>query len=250
MMQPISLQMYTVRDEGERDYADALRRVAEVGYRAVELAGCPLSASELKQAVSDIGLTISGAHAGYEQLRDNPQEAIDFNLELGIRFLILPCLDEEYRADEEGWKKTGGVMNEIGQRCKENGLVFCYHNHNFEFERFNGRYGLDILAECTESELVQLEADTYWIQYAGEDPAAFISKHRGRCPLVHIKDMAAGPGREFAEVGTGILDWMNIFSACDTSGVEWLIVEQDRCARPVWESIQISLNRLKEMGRV
>ncbi len=47
-MLSIGLQLYTVRDQTEKDFAGTLRRVAELGYTGVEFAGYgDLSAQEM-----------------------------------------------------------------------------------------------------------------------------------------------------------------------------------------------------------
>ena len=92
------------------------------------------------------------------------------------------------------------------------------------------------------------ELDTYWVQFGGCDPAAYVRKLAGRVPLVHVKDMTAGADRAFAEVGEGILDFKSIFAEAEKAGTEWYIVEQDSCARPPIESVAISLRNLKAMG--
>jgi sugar phosphate isomerase/epimerase len=61
--------------------------------------------------------------------------------------------------------------------------------------------------------------------------------------------MTPAPERTFAEVGHGTLDIPGIIAAADAAGAEWLIVEQDRCARPPLESIKMSREYLRSLGR-
>ena len=246
---PVALQMYTVRDESAKDFVGTLRKVAEIGYAGVELAGTGgLSAKELKEVLDDLGLQRAGNHTGMDALRGDLQAAIEFNLEFGNPYVVLPSLPGEWREDGEGFRSACGPLNEVGAACKKNGLTFCYHNHSFEFQKFDGKYGLDILYEGTDPELVKGEVDTYWVQHGGEDPAAYIRKYAGRCPLIHLKDMEDAPDRAFTEVGNGILDFEAIFAASEAGGAEWYIVEQDTCKRPSLESARISFENLKKMG--
>ncbi len=154
------------------------------------------------------------------------------------------------------------------------GLVFAYHNHSFELEKYDGKTGLDILISAT-SRSVTFEIDTYWLQHGGADPAAWVAKLAGRVPLVHLKDMvvatdmharvdrisgesaddfekrvqsAKQPKPIMAEVGEGNMNWPAILQACGAAGVEWYIVEQDLCQRDPFESLTISLRNLHAMG--
>jgi sugar phosphate isomerase/epimerase len=51
-----------------------------------------------------------------------------------------------------------------------------------------------------------------------------------------------------AEVGEGNLNWPAILAACKSAGVEHLLVEQDICYRDPFDSLELSLRNLKEMG--
>ena len=107
---------------------------------------------------------------------------------------------------------------------------------------------MDIIYEKTDPNYFQAQIDVYWVQYAGVDPAAYIRKYPGRCPMIHLKDMEKGPAKAFAEVGNGILDLKEIFAASEEVGVQWYIVEQDTCKRPTLESVKISIDNLRKMG--
>ena len=138
---------------------------------------------------------------------------------------------------------------EVGRRLREEGLSFSYHNHAFEFAHFDGARALDILYDESDPALLQAEIDTYWVQYGGGDPAAWIRKVAGRMPVVHLKDMVIQDNRQvMAEVGAGNLKWPAILEACREAGVEWYAVEQDICQRDPFESLAISYANLREMG--
>jgi sugar phosphate isomerase/epimerase len=122
----------------------------------------------------------------------------------------------------------------------------CYHNHDFEFNQFDGEYLLDLLYANTDPALVQAEIDGYWVQHSGIDPVAYITKYADRTPLVHLKDMTNDGTRFFAEVGTGIVDIDGIIAAATSA--KWLIVEQDQSRSTPMESIAISIANLKAKG--
>lgn len=246
---PVALQLYTVRDEAVKDLTGTLARVAAMGYRGVELAGMGgLSATALRATLDRLGLRCVGSHIGLERLRRELPAVLDEAEALGNRHIVLPALPDEMRTQEAAYLALTGELNDIGAACRERGMALVYHNHAFEFQRFDGRYALDILFDGTDPALVMSEPDVYWMVYAGADPAAWLRNHPGRCPLVHLKDMGPAPQRAFAEVGEGTIDFRPIFAASRIAGVEWYVVEQDRCARPSLESAALSLRHLQEWG--
>jgi sugar phosphate isomerase/epimerase len=245
---PLAVQMYTVREAATQDFRGALRRVAELGYDAVELAGTfDLTASELHQILEALGLKCIGGHVALAHLQQDLDREIETYLTLGATHLVCPWLPPEKRGDEASYRAIAAELNQIGERCRARGLQFCYHHHDFELVQFNGKYALDILLEDSDPTNVQLEADTYWLKFGGADPAAYIRRWAGRVPLVHLKDMSATEPPTFAEVGAGVLDWASIFEAAKASGTQWFIVEQDRCPGDPFESLRISLENYQRL---
>lgn len=241
--------MYTVRDQAAADFPGTLEQVARTGYEGVELAGAGgLSAAQLARILGDLGIRCAGSHEGLDRLESDFNGVVDFQKEIGNRFVVIPWLAEDRRRGAAGWAETAGKMTEIGRKLKAEGLQLCYHNHSFEFEKFDGTYGLDMLYSTADADAVQAELDTYWVKHGGEDPVDYINRYSGRVPLVHVKDMEAGPDRAFAEVGEGILDIRGIFEASERAGAAWMIVEQDTCKRPPLESVKLSLDNIKKMG--
>src|SRR5678816_663196 len=138
---------------------------------------------------------------------------------MGSTNIICPWMPEERRKDAAGWKACAASLNKIARACHERGIDFAYHNHSFEFQKFDGKTGLDIVFENTEPHLVKAELDVYWVKHGGEDPVARINKFGDRVIALHLKDMAAGDDKKFAEVGRGTLDFKAILDAATKNGV-------------------------------
>src|SRR4051812_48611416 len=223
MALPISVQLYTVRDLAATDFAGTMKQVAAVGYRAAEMAGFGnlKTAADARKALDDAGLKVSGSHAPIERLESELEKVLDENETLGNKNVICPWMPEARRKDAAGWKQTAQTLNRIGRACHERGVEFAYHNHSFEFQKFDGQNGLDILFDNCDAHLVKAEVDVYWVKHGGEDPVARINKLNGRVMSLHLKDMAAGDDKKFAEVGTGILDFKAILAAAEKNGVQW-----------------------------
>ncbi len=247
---PVALQLYTVRDQTAVDFPGTVRRVAELGYAGIELAGDGgLTAEQLRALLDETGLRLAGSHVPLERMIEDMDGVIAYYQDLGSPYVGVPFLGEAYRS-AKGFREAARALNRAGAALQEAGMSLYYHNHAFEFEPLGETTGMEILLAETDPDLVGLECDVYWVQYGGRDPAAFITENAGRFPLVHLKDMVGkGSERTFAEVGEGILDFEAIFAASEAQGVSWYIVEQDVCQRPSLDSARISLENLRRWGK-
>jgi len=247
----LALQLYTVRDMAETDLPGTLQKVARIGYAGVELAGFGnlKTARDVKKAVDDVGLKICGAHDGIDELEKDLPKCLAKHTELGNRNICVPWLSDDRRKGAAGWKATAQSLSRIGKQVRAAGFEFAYHNHSFEFEKFDGVSGFDILWSTSDPDALKAELDVYWLQHGGVDPVSYINKLGKRTMLLHLKDMAAGPEQKFAPVGTGILDFKAILEAGSKSGVTWGIVEQDNCyGMPTIESAKISFQNLQALN--
>lgn len=244
-----AIQMYTLRDLTAKDFTGTLEAVAKIGYDAVEFAGYGgLEAKDLKKRLDDLGLRCAGTHEGFERLEKNLDEVIEYNKTIGNRYLVCPSMPGEWRdKGADGFRAFGERMNPIGEKAKKAGMRVCYHNHDFEFAKDNGKYLIDYLFEAADPKLVGAEVDVYWVKRGGEDPAAFILRHVDRCPLIHMKDMADDTDRSFAPVGTGTLDLKAVVAAARKARAEWFTVEQDSSKKPILGEVEISLKNLREL---
>jgi sugar phosphate isomerase/epimerase len=247
MKKPVAVQMYTLREESAKDFVGTLKKVSEIGYDGVEFAGFGgLPALELRQILQDLDLRVAGSHIPLKTLEEDLEQVIEYQNQLGGKHVVCPSMPVERRGKTEEYRKLARFLNEAGERCKAHGLTLSYHNHDFDLLGFDGRPGLKVLLEETNPEWVKMEFDVFWLQKAGEDPAEWIRQAKGRTPLVHLKDMTTDEEQTFAELGTGGVDIPRILKRGEEANVEWWIVEQDRCSRSPFESIQISFHYLKE----
>lgn len=240
---PFALQLYTVRDKLAEDVPGTLKKVKEIGYDNVELAGTwGKTPEEAKAMLGEAGLTPVSAHVGVDAVTKNPDEMIAFAKALDLKFLAMGI----GRSPAEVWVNTGKALNEAGARFREEGIYLCYHNHAAEYELFDGVTGYDLLLRETAPANLGVQIDTYWVKDAGLDPAETILRYAERCRLLHVKDVTDGDPHTFAEVGQGILDWPAIFAAGAKVGAKWYTVEQDRCAVDSIESARISAEFMKK----
>ena len=189
---PVGLQLYTVRDHLSRDYRGTLARIAEMGYRHIEMGGFgPFGVGEWNEVLRQYGLSVCANHIQIEMLEESFSHIAEFNEAIGNRRLVCPYLREERRSDLADYRRTAGTLNSLGRLCRDRGFEFYYHNHAFEFTDLGGTCGFEVLTAETDPELVQFELDTYWVAFGGQDPADWIARLKGRCGVLHLKDMDA-----------------------------------------------------------
>ena len=248
-MAKIGLQLYSIKELTEKDFFGSLEKVAKIGYQGVEFAGFfGAPASELKKVLDDLGIVPCGSHTGIDALEEELNRVIDYNLEIGNQYIICPGLPEHMRDSYDAYLKLADKFNEIGQKCKDQGIQFGYHNHDVEFQKFNGEYGLDILLSNTQPDLVHMELDTFWVEYAGLKSVDFMKKYpKQHSSLIHIKDMKSLDEKISTEVGNGIMDFVEIINLAKELGTKWYIVEQEEFEMPQLESIEKSLEYLNNI---
>lgn len=257
----IGLQLYTLRDDLSKDLEGTLKKVAAIGYKEVETFGYTdgkffgKTVKEFKSILNGLGLNPVSGHYGAGisspdrkgSLSNDWKRAVDDSAELGQKYIMCAYLTPDERKSIDDYKKYAVLFNKSGEICKAAGIQFGYHNHDFEFQKLDGQLPYDIITKDTDASLVKLELDLYWAVRAGLDPVTLFKQHPGRFPLWHVKDMEKGPGKAFAEVGTGAIDFAKIFAARKTAGMTHFFVEQDVCKRPPLEAIAISYGNLVKM---
>lgn len=267
----IGYQLYSARDDAEKDLLGTLKTIKALGYDGIELAGLyGKTAAEFKAAVDEAGLTVISAHVPQKEIEADMFKTIsDYKL-LGCKYIAIPYTDENCRPGGPDFAHTIAVMYRFGRLCREAGMQLLYHNHDFEFGKISGMYGLDFIYAAVDEDLLKTEIDTCWVKYAGEDPAAYVLSYAGRAPVVHLKDYVGVKGGknpyaligmeddsakpdeiefEFRPVGFGCQNFVDVCDASVKAGADWMIVEQDlSVGRPALEAARLSREYLRSIG--
>ncbi len=243
-------QLFTLREylQTPEDINKNLKKVKDMGYNAVQVSGIgPIEPEELKKIVNKYDLKICATHVSFDALKNDLEAEVEKHKLWDCKYVGVGSMPGEYRQGKDGYIRFAREASEIGRELKKNDLQFIYHNHNFEFVKYDGKTGLQILYEESDPEVFDFEIDTYWIQAGGASPVKWIEKMEDRMKVVHFKDMVMdGRDQIMAEVGEGNLDWDGIVKVCKDIGVKWCVVEQDTCQRIPFESLEISLNNIKK----
>ena len=247
----VAAQLYTLRDQMKtpRDIVRGLRRLREIGYRAVQVSGIgPMPAADLRRAMDDEGIACCATHEPGETILKQPDLVAERLGVLGCRVVAFPYPGGVRLASADDVSEFAKRLDGAGRALAQAGITLCYHNHQIEFRRVEGVTILERLFAATNPGWLQAELDTYWVQYGGGDPVDWCRRMAGRLPTLHLKDYAINAAHEavFAEVGAGNLNWPAIIRAADEAGCRWFIVEQDRCPGDPFDSLRQSLAFIQE----
>lgn len=269
----VGIQVYGLRDlleETPEEFETVMREIKEMGYDGVELAGLyGLSPEYVRDTLAKTRLTPISAHVPLTDMMEDAEQVAQVYSSIGCEYVVVPYLPEEYRHMTPGYETIIKELTRIGETMARYGITLLYHNHDFEFVTLpDGSFGFDDIYKRVPADALQAEPDTCWIKVAGQDPAAYVKKYAGRCPIVHLKDfiMEGKPANlykligieteeqaesegvfEYRPVGFGQMIWEPVLDAVVEAGSKWVVVEQDEhydltpleCARRSREYLKI-----------
>lgn len=280
-MAKIGVQGSTVKQQfQELGVYETMKKLSEIGYKSVEISQIetsPENIEAIKKACQDFDMEVAAMSASLEpQVKDGESltthydkivadcKAVNADL-LRIGMLPIPAM-----ASLDLVLEFCEKVNDVTQKLKEDGITLYYHNHHVEFRKYDGKFLLDIIRE--KAPLLGFELDVHWIQRGGANPLEVIRDYNGKVELIHLKDYRVGelPQEavdalfegdasefmdsfnnliEFAELGTGSLPLKEIIEESLSSGVRYLLVEQDDTyGVDPFESLKVSYDHLVELG--
>jgi len=225
----IAVQLWSVRETLKEDFEGTLESLSDQGFDGVEFAGYfgtyEDRPAELKDFLTSIGLTGSGAHVPFTQLNQAFAETIAFYQKLGVNTLIIP-LDERAFSDD-GVDVLVNDLVLLSEKMKPLGMKIGYHNHAQEWSEFGEKTYFEYIGDRTPASVV-LQQDVGWTLAAGQDPIAFTEAYPGRILTTHFKS----PAREHSDhppiIGSDGIGWDAIYeSAVEIGGAEWIVIEQE-----------------------
>ena len=245
----VGIQLYTVRNEMLADATGTLKQLAKIGYKELESARSEkglyygLQPKEIKKITEDLGMTLRSGHVHIDKDWDRTVAAA---AETGQDYLICSSLPSTGQT-VSNYKHVADMFTKAAEDCKKAGMVFGYHNHEYEFEKENGQVLYDVLLDNTDPELVKMEMDLGWAILTGNDPVDYFNRYPGRFPLWHLKDMDKAK-QESTEFGKGAIDIKKMLQVADKSGMKYFFVEQEEYAGAPMESVKHNYNYLQKLS--
>jgi sugar phosphate isomerase/epimerase len=248
----LSIQLYTLRSLG--DFDRVLDTVKQAGYGYVETVGSHLDdADNVRSKLDARGLKASSSHVDLEALRERPDVVLSACRTLGFDQLFMPAVPSEQRESAAPyWRALGRELGEIALRLYDQGISFGYHNHDWELAPKDGaKTALDLIFEGAGDNPLVWQVDIAWLVRGGADPKTWMDRYQNRIVSAHVKDIAPKGQNEdqdgWADVGSGVLDWRDLWQAVRAAGARWMVIEHDKPANPA-ASARASYDFVSKMG--
>lgn len=246
------LQLYSVREDMQKDPAGTLKALSDMGYKYVEHANYVdrkfygYSPTEFKKRLDDLGLKMPSGHtvmhsghwdAATNDFTDKWKATVEDAATLGQKYVISPWMDEKVRKDQDALKRTLDMFNKSGELCRKSGMKFGYHNHDFEISTKVGDETLyDVILKNTDPEYVIHQIDIGNFYGVGGRAQDYIKRYPNRFASMHVKDEIKAKdskgemegGYESTVLGTGVVNVKEVLEMAKKSGgTEHYIIEQE-----------------------
>ncbi len=249
------LQVYGLGPELGRDLPAGFKRLKELGYSTLELAGYnngsvalfhdAIDLSDYQKMAADAGLEVLSSHVRppireyteetLPQLREFWKQTAAGHARAGVKYLIQASIPNVRSV--EAAQRVAQAYTEAAQIAREEGVQWAFHNEANVCSRvvpggeeslflLSGRYPqgarmiYDILLEDTDPVLVQVELDSMALVIGGCDPVTYLRKFPQRITLMHVKD--------YENLGeSGMINQENIFRQFFANGQTDYFVEDE-----------------------
>ncbi len=236
-MNKVGIQLYTIRDwfDTEEKTAEAFKRLGEMGYTQAQTAGTYsyITPEKFADLAKQNGIEIVGTHYDWDLIRNDVEGTMKYHDILGTKNVGIGGMPKEARKSKEALLQFIDEVNEVAAKYAAKGYKFTYHNHSFEFKKFDGKTLMDYLIEGFDKDNISFVLDTYWLQHGGVDIRRMLERLEGRVDILHLKDMGACAGGDLGnvpyitDVGNGNIDFKDIIPLAESLGVKYFVVEQD-----------------------
>ena len=261
------IQLYSVREQMAKDFEGTLAAVRAAGFLEVESASLPKKpATEIRKALDQAGLRCVSSHRSFIDITRDLDATTDFEKTIGVSYIICPGPGRKRPAAPgskagpptiDDWKYNAEEFNKTGEKLKNAGITFGYHNHWLEFQPVEGKVPYEVLLELCEPDKTTFEMDCGWVKVAGQDPVALMKKYPQRFSLFHVKDFHLPPNISVAthddakvtELGRGSIDYRPIFAqAAKNQKITHAFVEQEAFDIPWQESLRVDAEYVKNLS--
>ncbi len=265
------IQLWSVREELQRNPEACLKRIADLGFRHAE--GFDLiHLNSIKPLLDKYSIEVKSSFILWSHITGRydlakkiqyqwmPKHygidyAIENALELGLDTIACGYLLPEERTNLDCYKQLADKLNSIGDKCRKVNLNLLYHNHTFEFEPLeSGIVPYYYLVENTEPENLNFELDILWSELAGQNSKALILRLKNRLKQIHLKtgesvdsplynEKLYLPPQHDYPLGSGFVDIKNVIDLALKAGVNRYYIEQE-FSENIYNSLLTSLNFL------
>jgi sugar phosphate isomerase/epimerase len=234
---PLGVEAFTYRKSFPIDVAKTLDTIRMLGFTELEGGGNRMAPEAFRTLCDERGISIPSIGAGYEQLVKSPDSVIDKAKILGAKYVMCAWIPHDHGVlTFENAKKAAEDFNRVGKSLSEQGLIFCYHAHGYEFQPYEDGTLLDYIFKNTNPAYVSFEMDIMWITFGGGDPVTLLKKYGKRWKLMHLKDLRKGAPKNLTgltgpendvPLGQGEVDIPAVLKEAKKIGIKHYFVEDE-----------------------
>lgn len=265
----LAAQLWTFRFDLQKDVPGTLKKIKNLGIDYVEgfdaayIVGKP---DEFKSQLDSAGLKMFALH--WNELNDwrkDPGVIMETARKLGAQYTGIAWLKDS-KADTvtlDIVNEAADILTKACSQAKAAGLQLYYHIHGYELQPMaDQKTFFDSFVSRINYDCVRLEADIFWVTYAGHDPVQFMERYRDGVELLHIKNMADHvstgvftganfmppdmPAENWVPLGKGKIDYKSVFQKGKEIGVKWYILEMDKYNGDVYAAVDSSLAYIRK----
>lgn len=248
-----ALQTMVIEEDIEKIGAyEALRKVKEIGYEAIEISGHlnldDETIDQIERACKDFGLEVCALSCEYTgkvqrksffpghrqlSLLNDFEGTVETAKRLNcttLRFAGQPV--EMFHDDVEEMREYFRLTSEFAKRLAEEGITLCAHNHESEFHKIDGKTVWQwSVEECPE---LHYEMDIFGVQMSGLSPIDFLKTAAGRVDLIHYSDIAIAVKEDprftldmiqRVPLGLGNINALAVKTTAEETGTRYFIME-------------------------
>lgn len=255
---PLGVQTYTFRNHFPKGVEKTIDLIKDLGFTEIETSGANgISNVDFKKLCDARGISIPSTGADFGELEKDPMVVVERAKTFGAKFVMCAWIPHKSSAFSlEDAKHAIDVFNASGKILKEHGLTLCYHDHGYEFHKYEDGTLLDYMIKNTDPKFVSFEMDVLWTVHGGgaDMPITLLKKYPGRFKLLHVKDLKKGvvgdlsggtPAENDVPVGEGQANWKEIIKLAKKYGVVHCFIE-DESNKEV-QNIPLSIAYLKKL---
>ena len=228
---------FTFRNDFSKDVPGTLDYIKQMGIRNIEFSNLfGKTATEMRALLDARGMVCTSYGVYYDALTNKTDAVIRDAKTLGAEFVRVGMIPHKGEFTVQQAEAAVKDFNRVGQKLKENGIEFSYHNHGYDFTPYEKGTLYDYLIQNTNPDYVSFELDILWVHQFGQDPVAYLKKYPNRFRMMHVKDLKKGlpvgldvktsPEND-VPLGSGQIDIKKILKQAKKSSVKYYYLEDE-----------------------
>ena len=228
---------FTFRNDFSKDVPGTLDYIKQMGIRNIEFSNLfGKTATEMRALLDARGMVCTSYGVYYDALTNKTDAVIRDAKTLGAEFVRVGMIPHKGEFTVQQAEAAVKDFNRVGQKLKENGIEFSYHNHGYDFTPYEKGTLYDYLIQNTNPDYVSFELDILWVHQFGQDPVAYLKKYPNRFRMMHVKDLKKGlpvgldvktsPEND-VPLGSGQIDVKKILKQAKKSSVKYYYLEDE-----------------------